>query len=503
MTKSSRPAVKAASSGMVLSAGNFAYSIISAVGSIAIARLLGPADYGVVGIALIYPMMLSGLADLGLSTAITRYASLGDLRGSLTALWLRTMASAAFAVVLALLAPYMAASLQRPHLTPMIQLLAIYTFASGALASVTAFLAGVNKYRDLALINLVTAVVRVSSSIALILAGYGVYGALWGFSIGYSLATIYAFVKLASSASPAPNFAKPALMDVLGYSLPLYVPGLIGIPLSQFYNILRAVYVTDVEIGNFQIASNLLTPMGIVTGSLSTALFTTLPQLVNKDYEFREAVNKAARYTAMVIAPIAIALALFSQQVVYVVYGSQYDLAPLYLSIMAFSGLLAPFGVVTMYLNIVGATKVTMMLNIIGMAMGLPITWALLVHYGMLGAVVASLISSALSTVVSLIFVEKRYDVSVEVSRVVKYWSPSLVASAPAYMAMRAIGDLWLSLGVGLAMYLASLVALLAVMTSAEDLLDLADISGGVKYVGPLISRALSVVVKVKAALWA
>jgi O-antigen/teichoic acid export membrane protein len=137
------------------------------------------------------------------------------------------------------------------------------------------------------------------------------------------------------------------------------------------------------------------------------------------------------------------------------------------------------------------------------MAMGLPITWALLVHYGMLGAVVASLISSALSTVVSLIFVEKRYDVSVEVSRVVKYWSPSLVASAPAYMAMRAIGDLWLSLGVGLAMYLASLVALLAVMTSAEDLLDLADISGGVKYVGPLISRALSVVVKVKAALWA
>ena len=111
VTKSVRPAVKVASGGMVLSAGNLAYSVVSAVGSIAIARLLGPADYGVVGIALIYPMMLSGLADLGLSTAITRYASLGDLRGSLTALWLRTMASAAFAVVLALLAPYMAASL--------------------------------------------------------------------------------------------------------------------------------------------------------------------------------------------------------------------------------------------------------------------------------------------------------------------------------------------------------------------------------------------------------
>jgi O-antigen/teichoic acid export membrane protein len=142
-----------------------------------------------------------------------------------------------------------------------------------------------------------------------------------------------------------------------------------------------------------------------------------------------------------------------------------------------------------------------MMLNIIGMAMGLPITWALLVHYGMLGAVVASLLSGALSTVVSLIFLKKRYDVGVEASRVVKYWLPSLVSSAPAYIAMRTVGDPWLALGVGLAMYSASLVALTVATTSTEDLLDLADISRGVKHVGPLISRALSVVVKVKAAL--
>jgi len=501
VAKSGRLAVKVASGGMILSAGNLAYSTISAIGSIVVARMLGPADYGVMGIALIYPMMLSGLADLGLSTAIARFASLGDLRGALTALWLRVIASAVFAMALILLAPYMAASLQRSYLTPMIQLLSIYAFASGALASATAFLAGVNRYQDLALINLVAAAARVSLSIALVLAGYGVYGALWGFSIGYSLAVIYALVKLVSLAGQAPSFAKPVLMGVLGYSLPLYVPGLIGIPLSQFYNILRAVYVTDVEVGNYQIASNLLAPISIATSSLSTALFTTLPQLVNRDYELRDAVNKAARYTAIVIAPIATALALFSKQVVYVVYGPKYELAPLYLSIMAFSSLLAPFGVVTMYLNIIGATKATMMLNIISLAMGLPITWILLVRYGMLGAVVASLVGSALSAALSLIIVERRYSVKVEVSRVVRYWLPSLAASAPAYTAMRAIRDQWLALGIGLATYLASLAVLTALAASTEDLVDLADIGGGIRYVGPLVNRTLNVVIKVKAKL--
>jgi O-antigen/teichoic acid export membrane protein len=501
MTKSGRVAVKVVSGSMVLSAGNLAYNVISAVGSIAIARLLGPTDYGVISIALIYPTMFSGLADLGLSTAITRYASLSDLRRALTALWLRTIASAVFAVALTPLAPYLAASLQRPYLTPMIHLLAIYTFASSTVTSVTAFLAGVNRYWDLTLINIIMAVMRVSSSIALTLAGYGVYGAVWGFSIGYSLATVYAFIKLISLANPASNFTKSVLTDILRYALPLYIPGLIGIPLSQFYNVLRAIYVTNVDIGNYQIASNLLTPIGIVTSSLSTALFTTLPQLINEDYKFRDAVNRAARYTAVVVAPIAMALALFSKQAVYIVYGSRYDLAPLYLSIMALSSLLAPFGVVSMYLNIIGATKVTMMLNIVGMMMGLPVTWILLVHYGMLGAIVASLINSVLGTVVSLITVKRMYDINVEALHVVKYWMPSLIAGALTYLVICMIENMWLALGIGFATYLALLTTLIIIITSTEDLIDLADTSRGIKYIGPLINRALNIVTRIKAML--
>jgi O-antigen/teichoic acid export membrane protein len=223
--------------------------------------------------------------------------------------------------------------------------------------------------------------------------------------------------------------------------------------------------------------------------------------LINEDYKFRDAVNRAARYTAVVVAPIAMALALFSKQAVYVVYGSQYNLAPLYLSIMALSSLLAPFGVVTMYLNIIGATKVTMMLNIVGMMMGLPITWILLVHYGMLGAIVASLINSILGTVVSLITVKRRYSINVEALHVVKYWMPSLIAGALTYLIIYMIENMWLALGIGLAMYLALLTVLIAMMTSAEDLIDLADISRGIRYVGPLINRTLNIVTRIKAML--
>ena len=105
MAGSGRVGVRAVGGGFVLFVGRLAYNAVSAVGSIVIARLLGPANYGIISIALIYPLMFSGLGDLGLSTAIMRYASIGDFRRAFTALWLRVLITTAFAVALIPLAP--------------------------------------------------------------------------------------------------------------------------------------------------------------------------------------------------------------------------------------------------------------------------------------------------------------------------------------------------------------------------------------------------------------
>jgi O-antigen/teichoic acid export membrane protein len=211
---------------------------------------------------------------------------------------------------------------------------------------------------------------------------------------------------------------------------------------------------------------------------------------------------KAARYTAIIISLIAIALALFSKQAVYIVYGPQYGLVPLYLSIMAISNLLTPFGVVTMYLNIIGATRTTMVLNIVSMLIGLPITWTLLVHYGMLGAVIASLINGVLGTAISLIVARRMYGIVIDITQVVKYWTPSLIAGTLTYPAMRIMSNMWLALGIGSVIYLASLIVLTALMTNTEDLKNLTDISRGINYVGPLVSRALNYLAKIRMMLW-
>jgi hypothetical protein len=61
---------------------------------------------------------------------------------------------------------------------------------------------------------------------------------------------------------------------------------------------------------------------------------------------------------------------------------------------------------------------------------------------------------------------------------------------------------MWLALGIGSVIYIASLIVLTALMTNTEDLKNIADISRGINYIGPLISRALNYLVKIRMVLW-
>jgi hypothetical protein len=60
------------------------------------------------------------------------------------------------------------------------------------------------------------------------------------------------------------------------------------------------------------------------------------------------------------------------------------------------------------------------------------------------------------------------------------------------------MNNMWLALGVGSVIYLALLIVLTALMTNMEDLKNIADISRGINYVGPLINHVINYIIMVK-----
>ena len=75
MTKAVEMARVSAKGGFNVLWGLVVSTVISAVGTIIIARLLGPANYGLYAIALTAPSLISTFRDWGINTAMVKYSA--------------------------------------------------------------------------------------------------------------------------------------------------------------------------------------------------------------------------------------------------------------------------------------------------------------------------------------------------------------------------------------------------------------------------------------------
>ena len=332
------------SGSLLLSSGNLLATAISAIGSIFIARLLNPEEYGLIGIALIFPLMISDLADLGFSSALVRFSSMKNSEKYLgTGFIFKLFSSFICGLIIFMLAGPFSILLARPYIASMLRILAIYTFSYTLFSALTCTFIGLGEYWKYALLVTIQNLLRCSISIFMILIGFGVYGVIWAFSISYGLSLTIAIPFLTKRAKLL-EFNPSAFKEMFSYSLPLYVPILLGAPIGQYFNMLIAWFATNEEIGNLRVAQNLLTPLSVVGAGVSTALFSSFPLLLNEDYKLKDAFRKATFYTSIIIPSISLAIAVFSTHLTLLIYGHAYTLAPTYLCLLALGGLLAPLG---------------------------------------------------------------------------------------------------------------------------------------------------------------
>lgn len=216
-----------------------AANLIALLGSIVVARILGPEEYGLASIALIYPGMAVTIAGLGLGQALTRFSSAESARGRASeyiysGLPVSALSATAASLAVLALAPLLAGLVGRPGITPGIRILSIYAF------SITMY-----------------------SALEAALPGLGYRSVLWGLSTGYLAGVILYTLILPRRAAPA----RPSLgraWELLAYSLPLYIPTLIASPVSQAIAGFLASRASDFEMGNLSVANLLTTPIGIL-----------------------------------------------------------------------------------------------------------------------------------------------------------------------------------------------------------------------------------------------
>jgi O-antigen/teichoic acid export membrane protein len=477
-----------------LSAGQLTSTAIAFVGSIVIARLLTPSEYGLIGVALAFPMLVLGLLDFRISEAIVRFTPLDKGKRYISTAFLFKIVSAITTSLLVFtLSDYVAIALNRPYVASMIRILSIYVLCEIIASAAVKILIGAGEYHKAILLSLVRNSVRITTSILLITLGLGVYGSIWGFSVASASALVISLI-LVSKYLRDVKFNVKLLGEIVKFSLPLYMPVVLGLPLNQVISIFLARHATNVELGNYSIASNLLIPLNITGGAMATSIYSTLPLLLGKEDKLREVIYKSTIYTSIVVLPIAMGLIVFSKPLVYIIYGPQYSLAPAYLSLLALTGLTAVLGsyVIEPYLKSVGETTKVMKISLVNYLVYVSLVLLLIPAYKVIGLIVASVIAGFFSTLYGLYIIRKDFGLEIVSRRsIVILGALSLPAITTWLTNFLPLSSIIIKYILGAIVYLFALILILSITIQRHELLELVEMSRNAKLLSLIVPKIL------------
>jgi PST family polysaccharide transporter len=317
--------------------GTVAGAISQFVVGVILARLLTPADFGILALAWVVLGLARPLGDLGVGTAVVQRIALTD-RHVRTAFTFSTLLGLTITAAIAAAAPLVAAALRNPDVTPILRGLAV-RFAFAGMATVAgALLRRRMDFRRSAMIDTASYVIGFGGvAITMALRGYGVWSLVWGSIVQSLLAS--AFTLLAAPHSPRPLFAGRELGELLHFGMGASVSGLVNYVALNVDNIVVGRWLGAASLGMYARAYNLMNmPYTYSAVVMSTVLFPAFAQVQGEPVRLRRGYLLITQLTAMIAAPAMVTLAIAAPHLLRSVYGPQWIGAAVPLQILCAAG---------------------------------------------------------------------------------------------------------------------------------------------------------------------
>lgn len=474
--------------GFYLISGTTLATVIMAIAAILVGRLLGPEMYGDYNLAILPPQILLLFADLGMNTGIIKFASSGrfisnpreTLRIIRHAMLIRiTVGIVIFALALFLPELLSAGIINRPSLAFYVQIASIsIVFQVVFATSISAFV-GLDKAEFNALTTNIQALAKTAISVVLVLLGFGMAGAVLGYTGGYVAGGVAAgliFVVLVKSDTNEKYGSMRQSFKILtSYGFPLYVSVVLTGFMPLLQQVILAFFTSSSNFGNFRAAINFIQLISIIPVAITTALLPAFSRLDQSTTDkIRMLFKRSNKYICMLIVPTNALLLLFSSQIVRIVYGSTFSIAWFYLSlscIVYFLVAIGYLGLVSLF-NGLGQTGITMKITLINFATFAILAPILSAIYDVPGVIASSIISATISTTYAALIAKKMFKVEFDMKKAARIYAASgLSATIPlALVILTHLSDP-LMLVVGVLIYLLiyiTLVPLIGIIDHKE-----------------------------------
>ncbi len=334
--------------------------------SVFVPRLLSTHDYGLYTLAIGFFTLLTAMNHFGIGTYLNKHLAEMKYKNDYSEMMPSLMNSYVLVSAIAILLSGIGMLLSG--------FVSVYIFNSTGVSYVSfaiaaaavlfymlygtsyAALVGLGMGNKAAISSISTNVVAFALSISLILMGFGVNGALFGFLAGYAAGFATSFIMLYVEASKyiKIRIIRPEnkyLKRIFAFALPVALNNILTTnSMNGVAVLLLGIYSTTYVIGNFGVSLNVLAIMTILAGVITTVMLPSLSaSLISKRTrkERKKLYDKALIYALLIVVPIVIVLSVFSKQIVYMLISSNYALAPEYITLIGIGFIVSLFALFT------------------------------------------------------------------------------------------------------------------------------------------------------------
>lgn len=333
---------------------------------IVLARLLSPADYGVVAIATMMLMLAQLIVKNGVIQVVIQRATLTD-RLLNSALALNLAVGVGLAILLALIAEPMARAADKPDLGPILLALSWLCIPQAAVWIYVAVLRRSLDYRGLALRALVAGLLGGVVSVAMAMRGWGVWS-LVGLQVVNGVVSLAA-VAVSAGWRPTFDIGRAELRELGRQSIPI-----IGAATASTFNQVLPTLVFGIVlpasvVGHFFVAQRLLLSISMLTvASVSDLALPVLARLQGSPEGHREAARQALRLGGLVCMPTFVGAALMAGPLVFVLFGPAWVESIVLLQLLLAIGLASAVITITgQILLSVGRRRLVLYMNLMTM----------------------------------------------------------------------------------------------------------------------------------------
>ena len=343
---------------------NFANHGIQFLLMLVMARLLGPKEYGIIGLTTVFIAIASTFVDSGFANALIRKKDCSNDDFS-TVFIFNLFLSVVCYFILFIIAPFAGDFYNEPILCLILRVLGLMLIFQAFCAVQNTILTKNIDFKKKTKITVSKNIISGLIGLLFAFLGFGV----WALVIQSLTASILYSIMLWSTTDwyPSMRFSIKSFKELFGYGSKLLITNLIHITFGQLYPIVIGKFFSPTALGNYSRAHH-WGDLGSknLTGILHSVTFPVLAKIQDDDKRLESIYRRMIRTSCFIVFPVMIGLSAVAHPLTLVAIGKKWEFSAYLLQILCFSLMWNPVTVLNLnLLQIKGRSDLFLRLEII------------------------------------------------------------------------------------------------------------------------------------------